>query len=126
MGVIFISKELDYIKETGMEIAKLNQIINEKDEKIIMLTEEIGRLKAREEKHEQTIENLSQLYNEIYYKQSDLRKERNRYEKRFIAISETLMCILPELAEKVNEDLNEHELFSKILRTIEDKEMRWW
>ena len=121
-----MSKELDYIKETGMEIAKLNSTIHEKDEKIIMLTEEIGRLKAREEKHEQTIENLSQLYNEIYYKQSDLRKERNRYEKRFIAISETLMCLLPELAKKVNEDLNEHELFSQILRTIEDKERRWW
>lgn len=121
-----MSKELDYIKETGKEIAELNNIIREKDERIISLTDEIGRLKAREEKHEQTIQNLGNLYNDVYYKQSDLRKERDRYEKRFIAISETLMCILPELAEKVNEDLNEHELFSKIISAIEDKERRWW
>ena len=120
-----VSEELKYIRETGEEISALNRKIEEKDERIIELTAEIGRLNSRIEKYEATITNLGNLYNDVYYKQSDLRRERNRYEKRFIAISETLMCILPELGKEVNKDL-QNDLFSKIISAIEDKERRWW
>lgn len=120
------SEELQYIRETGMEIAELNRVIQEKDNEIIRLNNEISRLEKCVNKHESTIENLSSLYNDVYYKQSDLIKSRNRYEKRFIAIAETLMCVLPELGTEVVKDLDGHEFFSKIIDTIEDKERRWW
>ena len=117
--------ELEYIRKTGEEIAELNSIIREKDKEITKL---VARLKEKDTeivKLEKTVNNLSNLYNEVYYKQSDLRRERNKYEKRFIAISETLMCILPELGAEVKEDI-EKDLMSKILDRIADKEREWW
>lgn len=119
------SEELKYIKEIGVEIAELNSIIREKDRKIANLVEEIGDKNEEIVKLETTINNLRNLYNEVYYKQSDLRRERDRYEKRFIAISETLMCILPEFGKEVTEDI-EKDFMSKVLDRIEDKERLWW
>lgn len=120
-----MSKELDYIRKTGEEIAELNAIIREKDEEIIKLVASLGEKDEEILKLETTVNNLKNLYNEVYYKQSDLRRERNKYEKRFIAISETLMCILPELGKDVKEDI-EKDFMSKILDRIEDKERLWW
>ena len=119
------SEELKYIKEIGIEIAKLNSVIREKDEKITRLVEKIGDKDEEIAKLETTVNNLKNLYNEVYYRQSDLRRERDKYEKRFIAISETLMCILPEFGKEVTEDI-EKDFMSKVLDRIEDKERLWW
>ena len=113
-GLLFRSGNLHEADPTQIkdkEITKLVARLKEKDTEIVKL--------------EKTVNNLSNLYNEVYYKQSDLRRERNKYEKRFIAISETLMCILPELGAEVKEDI-EKDFMSKILDRIADKEREWW
>ena len=115
---------LDYIKETGKEIAELNKTIHDKDSEILQLNQQIADLNIKVGKYETTIHNLRELYNEVYYNQRDLIKDKNHWEKRFIAISETLMCVLPELAKELNGDLKNIYL-SEIVDAIEDKERHW-
>lgn len=119
-----VSEELKYIRETGEEIAALNQIIREKDEMIADLKADIARLEGNLDKRDMIIKNLRELYNEVYYKQSNLRRERDIFKQRYVAMGETLMCILPDIGKELVEDV-EKDYVSRIVDAIQDKERRW-
>lgn len=119
-----MSEQLDYIKEISMEIANLNHIIQEKDEEILKLTKALERAKSDATKNKQIVDNITNLYNEVYHKYADVKAAKKQYEKRFIAVSEVLMSLWPQLGKKVDEDIND-DIFSDILHEIRKVEDRW-
>jgi len=105
---------LDYIKKTGEEISELNNIIHEKDKEIQNNIHRISNLEKELEEKEQTIVNLSELYNEVRYKYPRLKKKYETLEARYDSFVVAFTLIAPKLSEDIKEDI-EDEFFSDIL-----------
>ena len=110
-----MSKELDYIKETGMQIAELNQIINEKDDIIQDLLKEKAELEKEIIKKENEFESLQNLANRWYNEYAKLETKCERLESKCDAFIAAFTLIAPKFADEISNDIKQGEFFSDLL-----------
>lgn len=112
-----MSDSLDYIKQTGVEIAELNHKINDLNEENKKLLREINDLNEEVIEKEKELESIRNVSNRWYWEYEDVCRENRKYKSQIDGLLKSLEIILPKFKGELCEDLDDG-MFSEVLNAV--------
>ena len=98
---------LDYIKQNGLEIQKLNEEIKQEMQKNEVLRNEITTLKTRLTEKDAELRRIRDLANKWYYEYEEIMTKYDNLESLCDAMSVALSQIAPKLHEEIKDEITD-------------------
>lgn len=98
---------LDYIKENGIEIQKLNNEIKKEMQENKVLRSEIDKLKTQLAEKDAELRRIRDLANKWYYEYEEIMTKYDNLESLCDAMSVALSQIAPKLYKEIEDEITE-------------------
>lgn len=98
---------LDYIKQNGLEIQKLNEEIKQEMQKNEVLRSEITTLKTQLTEKDAELRRIRDLANKWYYEYEEIMTKYDNLESLCDAMSVALSQIAPKLHEEIKDEITD-------------------